>query len=187
MGMGHEPSLPFASSLCGACAEVCPVKIDIPKVLLDLRVGREEGRGARRPRPAGAAGVQDVGVGDVPSADLRDGSQSGRQCCARGERPVAAARAVHIQSATGGRVAQPAGPATVAGQKLPRDVEEALSVSRAYPAQGAHGVGTHRRVSRARSAACPDPGCRNGYGDTNHEHAGACRSAGGKNVSRGHP
>ncbi|HTQ54705.1 MAG TPA: LutB/LldF family L-lactate oxidation iron-sulfur protein [Bryobacteraceae bacterium] len=37
MGIKHEPSLPFASSLCGACAEVCPVKIDIPKVLLDLR------------------------------------------------------------------------------------------------------------------------------------------------------
>jgi L-lactate dehydrogenase complex protein LldF len=37
MGMDKEPALPFASSLCGACAEVCPVKIDIPKVLLDLR------------------------------------------------------------------------------------------------------------------------------------------------------
>src|SRR5215469_3415133 len=37
LGAGHEPGLPFASSLCGACAEVCPVKIDIPKVLLDLR------------------------------------------------------------------------------------------------------------------------------------------------------
>jgi L-lactate dehydrogenase complex protein LldF len=37
MGVTHEPSLPFASSLCGACGEVCPVKIDIPKVLLDLR------------------------------------------------------------------------------------------------------------------------------------------------------
>jgi L-lactate dehydrogenase complex protein LldF len=37
MGPMHEPGLPFASSLCGACAEVCPVKIDIPKVLLDLR------------------------------------------------------------------------------------------------------------------------------------------------------
>jgi len=37
MGMAKEPALPFASSLCGACAEVCPVKIDIPKVLLDLR------------------------------------------------------------------------------------------------------------------------------------------------------
>ncbi|HXA52266.1 MAG TPA: LutB/LldF family L-lactate oxidation iron-sulfur protein [Candidatus Acidoferrum sp.] len=37
MGVTHEPALPFASSLCGACAEVCPVKIDIPKVLLELR------------------------------------------------------------------------------------------------------------------------------------------------------
>src|SRR6185369_13209634 len=37
MGPMHEPALPFASSLCGACAEVCPVKIDIPKILLALR------------------------------------------------------------------------------------------------------------------------------------------------------
>jgi len=37
MGVGHEPGLPFASSLCGACGEVCPVKIDIPKILLELR------------------------------------------------------------------------------------------------------------------------------------------------------
>ncbi|HEY1343049.1 MAG TPA: LutB/LldF family L-lactate oxidation iron-sulfur protein [Bryobacteraceae bacterium] len=37
MGVAHEPGLPFASSLCGACGEVCPVKIDIPKVLLELR------------------------------------------------------------------------------------------------------------------------------------------------------
>jgi L-lactate dehydrogenase complex protein LldF len=32
-----EPSLPFVSSLCGACADVCPVKIEIPKILLQLR------------------------------------------------------------------------------------------------------------------------------------------------------
>jgi L-lactate dehydrogenase complex protein LldF len=37
MGVQHEPGLPFASSLCGACGEVCPVKIDIPKILLALR------------------------------------------------------------------------------------------------------------------------------------------------------
>jgi L-lactate dehydrogenase complex protein LldF len=37
MGVTHEPALPFASSLCGACGEVCPVKIDIPKILLELR------------------------------------------------------------------------------------------------------------------------------------------------------
>ena len=30
-------SLPFASSLCGACFEVCPVKINIPEVLVHLR------------------------------------------------------------------------------------------------------------------------------------------------------
>lgn len=30
-------SLPYASSLCGACYEVCPVKIDIPSALLELR------------------------------------------------------------------------------------------------------------------------------------------------------
>ena len=30
-------SLPYASSLCGACFEACPVRIDIPKVLVHLR------------------------------------------------------------------------------------------------------------------------------------------------------
>ncbi len=30
-------SLPYASSLCGECYEVCPVRINIPQVLLDLR------------------------------------------------------------------------------------------------------------------------------------------------------
>jgi L-lactate dehydrogenase complex protein LldF len=33
----HAQSLPFASSLCGACYEVCPVKINIPEVLVYLR------------------------------------------------------------------------------------------------------------------------------------------------------
>jgi L-lactate dehydrogenase complex protein LldF len=50
LGVNHEPGLPFASSLCGACAEVCPVKIDIPKILLELRsevkkAEEREGRG----------------------------------------------------------------------------------------------------------------------------------------------
>jgi L-lactate dehydrogenase complex protein LldF len=37
MGMEHAQSLPYASSLCGACYEVCPVKINIPEVLIHLR------------------------------------------------------------------------------------------------------------------------------------------------------
>ena len=35
--MHHAQTLPYASSLCGACYEVCPVKINIPEVLLELR------------------------------------------------------------------------------------------------------------------------------------------------------
>jgi L-lactate dehydrogenase complex protein LldF len=37
IGVENAPTLPYASSLCGACYEVCPVKIDIPEVLLHLR------------------------------------------------------------------------------------------------------------------------------------------------------
>jgi L-lactate dehydrogenase complex protein LldF len=47
-GLDEAPTLPWASSLCGACYEACPVKIDIPAVLVHLRgrVVREvEGKG----------------------------------------------------------------------------------------------------------------------------------------------
>ena len=37
MGIQKAAQLPFASSLCGACRDVCPVKIDIPQLLLHLR------------------------------------------------------------------------------------------------------------------------------------------------------
>jgi L-lactate dehydrogenase complex protein LldF len=43
----HAQSLPYASSLCGACYEVCPVKINIPEVLVYLRsrvVDRNRGK-----------------------------------------------------------------------------------------------------------------------------------------------
>ena len=44
-GLDEAGSLPYASSLCGACYEVCPVKIDIPQVLVHLR-GRVVSEGA---------------------------------------------------------------------------------------------------------------------------------------------
>jgi L-lactate dehydrogenase complex protein LldF len=34
---GTSASLPYASSLCGACADVCPVGIDIPRILVHER------------------------------------------------------------------------------------------------------------------------------------------------------
>lgn len=39
--------LPFASTLCGACRDICPVKIDIPRILLHMRW--KEGRGDGAP------------------------------------------------------------------------------------------------------------------------------------------
>ncbi len=51
-GVAKEKSLPYASSLCGACYEVCPVKIDIPSVLLHLRAEVVDDAGSTRERLA---------------------------------------------------------------------------------------------------------------------------------------
>ncbi len=86
-GLDKNPWLPHASSLCGACGEVCPVKIEIPRMLLELRGDIEAAKAAKGEdkleklgfqawaklmsspqlyRAAGAAGswvLQDAGVG----------------------------------------------------------------------------------------------------------------------------
>jgi L-lactate dehydrogenase complex protein LldF len=36
-GLENASPLPYASTLCGACKQACPVEIDIPRMLLDLR------------------------------------------------------------------------------------------------------------------------------------------------------
>ncbi|CAN5875744.1 LutB/LldF family L-lactate oxidation iron-sulfur protein [soil metagenome] len=46
-GDSANDSLPYASSLCGACYDVCPVKIDIPSILVDLRARHVEAQAAR--------------------------------------------------------------------------------------------------------------------------------------------
>jgi L-lactate dehydrogenase complex protein LldF len=55
--MRHAQSLPYASSLCGACYEVCPVKINIPEVLIHLR------NKVVKQNTAGVAGFFDVEAG----------------------------------------------------------------------------------------------------------------------------
>jgi L-lactate dehydrogenase complex protein LldF len=44
---GRNESLPFASTLCGACYDACPVKINIPEVLVHLRQGTSHALGER--------------------------------------------------------------------------------------------------------------------------------------------
>jgi L-lactate dehydrogenase complex protein LldF len=50
-------SLPYASSLCGACYEVCPVRINIPEVLVHLRAEAVEAKG----RTAESVGMAALG------------------------------------------------------------------------------------------------------------------------------
>jgi L-lactate dehydrogenase complex protein LldF len=45
IGRERAADLPFASSLCGACRDVCPVKINIPDMLLHLRSEIKEPQG----------------------------------------------------------------------------------------------------------------------------------------------
>ena len=54
-GVEDNASLPYASSLCGACYDACPVKIDIPSLLVHLRAryvdeAREQRTSARDPQ-----------------------------------------------------------------------------------------------------------------------------------------
>ena len=48
-GLQRARQLPFASSLCGACRDVCPVRIDIPELLLHLRTEARSGHAQRPP------------------------------------------------------------------------------------------------------------------------------------------
>ena len=54
-GVEDNASLPYASSLCGACYDVCPVKIDIPKLLVELRAQHVEARAEQHPVPSAEA------------------------------------------------------------------------------------------------------------------------------------
>lgn len=57
-GPGHDEqtdSLPYASTLCGACFDACPVRIDIPSILVDLRAQVVDAHRGGVPKPEAAA------------------------------------------------------------------------------------------------------------------------------------
>ncbi|MFE8017887.1 LutB/LldF family L-lactate oxidation iron-sulfur protein [Streptomyces antibioticus] len=55
VGVENAASLPFASTLCGACYDACPVKIDIPEVLVHLRAKAVEAERRDRLLPTSEA------------------------------------------------------------------------------------------------------------------------------------
>jgi L-lactate dehydrogenase complex protein LldF len=59
-GDPHDPqatSLPYASSLCGACYQVCPVRINIPEVLTHLRAESVRAKGKFTAEAVGMAAL----------------------------------------------------------------------------------------------------------------------------------
>ncbi|WP_130651494.1 LutB/LldF family L-lactate oxidation iron-sulfur protein [Egicoccus halophilus] len=85
-GVEDNASLPYASSLCGACYDVCPVKIDIPSMLVHLRTQHVEAQRERRvPTPeaigmaAAAWTMSDASRWEQAQAATRVGRWLGRR------------------------------------------------------------------------------------------------------------
>jgi L-lactate dehydrogenase complex protein LldF len=105
-GIEHNPSLPYASTLCGACFDVCPVRIDLPGLLVHLRARHVETRSAGHRIPTGEAAVM----------SLASWVMSDPQRFARAER---ASRAVRLLAR--GRQRLPGLPPPLSGWTTSRD------------------------------------------------------------------
>jgi L-lactate dehydrogenase complex protein LldF len=80
-GVEDNASLPYASSLCGACYDACPVKIDIPSLLVHLRARHVEAAARRRlPSPEAVTMAAAAWVMSSPArfAAAQRGSRAGR-------------------------------------------------------------------------------------------------------------
>ena len=102
-----EDSLPYASSLCGACYVACPVKIDIPKILVRLRSEVVDEKRREHPRDPELVSMRLVEkgfssarffqrvialgglVGRLPLHDVALPSATAEQVECRSRRPVA--------------------------------------------------------------------------------------------------
>ena len=101
-----DASLPYASSLCGACYEVCPVAIDIPEVLVHLRERVVQGgpvtRAGQQGRPQAGEGARGRAGGDARGPlGVRPPRRAARRAAAR--RPAPAVSIPARCRAPGGR------------------------------------------------------------------------------------
>ncbi|HEX2413840.1 MAG TPA: LutB/LldF family L-lactate oxidation iron-sulfur protein [Thermoleophilaceae bacterium] len=102
-GIEAAGSLPYASSLCGACGDVCPVKIEIPRLLTHLR--------ARERADASAADPEKLAMKGLYRAfSSRAGYERAQRLARAASRPVARR----------GRITRAPGP--LAGWTMSRDL-----------------------------------------------------------------
>ena len=156
-GIGDNASLPFASTLCGACYEVCPVAIDIPSMLVHLRARVVEQRHLHRPA-AGAQAAEPAGRSAAAEA-------AGRSAAAGASVGAATARsgagAGTAESGSEGSVTRHS-PSVVAARSrnCAPSTTHATSVSAPVQRSGGH-IGRSNPSSRRRKGVRPDG---TGYG-----------------------
>ena len=112
-GVEDNASLPYASSLCGACYDVCPVRIDIPTILVHLR-------GAGRRRPARRTGCRRRRRSRWPR---RPGSMAIAERCRRGAARGPRSAGSSAAGAAGSARCRRRCPAGPAARDLPRAAE----------------------------------------------------------------
>ena len=76
LGPGQADTLPFASTLCGACFDACPVRIDIPKQLVHLRARAVETKAEGHALPTPEAFVMKIAARALSDGSHLDRAQS---------------------------------------------------------------------------------------------------------------
>ncbi len=77
-GVEDNASLPYASSLCGACYDACPVKIDIPSLLVHLRARHVEQAGRASPEAVTMAAASWIMASPARWGAAQNASRLGR-------------------------------------------------------------------------------------------------------------
>jgi iron-sulfur cluster protein len=81
-GIEAASSLPYASSLCGACGDVCPVKIEIPRLLTHLRARERDQASSVDPERLAMRGL-------YRAFSTRAGYERAQKLARLGSRPLA--------------------------------------------------------------------------------------------------
>ncbi|GAA0374512.1 LutB/LldF family L-lactate oxidation iron-sulfur protein [Micromonospora gifhornensis] len=81
-GVADNASLPYASSLCGACYDACPVKINIPELLVQLRDQAPHPRAEAAAMAAAAYTMDHPRLYEAAQRAVRLSRLAGRRGCA---------------------------------------------------------------------------------------------------------
>ena len=158
-GLENAPTLPWASSLCGACYEVCPVKIDIPSILVHLRGRVVREVGAPAPERAAMAAMARVFAqpprlrGRAARGQARARAAGRRRAARRGRARASCPRCPSRPSGTGGAAASARD--DILGARARRAARRAGRRGARAAGLRAAAAADRRRRSRASPSASP--------------------------------